>query len=580
MLVITNLLRNRCLPMMRAFSTINMEGTEENKPSKNALKKAAKAEARAKAQAEKAAKKKQEQEAKGTQDLEELDPTAYFQNRSAYVQGQKDAGQNPYPHKFQTTMRLPEFIEKYTHLAKGERVESEIQNLTGRIISKRNQGKKLVFYDLQQDGTRLQIMASEADHKEGNFAEIHATIHRGDIVAIVGIPARSSPKNKDGDLSIVPHSIQVLAPCLHMLPKQDKLKEQETRYRRRYLDLICNQENRNIFITRSTITSFCRDFFNQRGFIEVETPQMNVIPGGATANPFITHHRELDIDMYMRIAPELYLKMLIVGGFDRVYEIGKQFRNEGIDLTHNPEFTTMEFYWAYCDYNDLMTVTEELLSSMVLKIKGSYKFMYHKDGPDTEPVEIDFTPPFRRIPLVEGIEERLGVTIPKDDLYSEETRQFLEKLCDDRQVNVPEPKTTPRMLDKLAGDFIEPECVSPTYIINHPQIMSPLAKYHRETPGLTERLECFVNGKEIINAYTELNDPFVQRKCFEDQMKQKAAGDEEGMIYDEEFCIALEHGLPPTAGWGMGIDRLTMFLADKNNIKEVLLFPAMKPNTS
>lgn len=195
---------------------------------------------------------------------------------------------------------------------------------------------------------------------------------------------------------------------------------------------------------------------------------MNVIPGGATANPFITHHRELDINMYMRIAPELYLKMLIVGGFDRVYEIGKQFRNEGIDLTHNPEFTTMEFYWAYCDYNDLMAVTEELLSSMVLAIKGSYVFTYHKDGPDAPPIEVDFTPPFKKIPLIEGIEERLGVTIPKEDLYSEETRAFLEKLCEEKDVNVPEPKTTPRMLDKLAGDFIEPECVNPTYIINHP----------------------------------------------------------------------------------------------------------------
>ena len=577
MLLVTNLLRNRCLPLARVFSTINMEGTEENKPSKNALKKAAKAERAAKAKAEKEAKKQAEKEAKGV-DMEDLDPTAYFQNRSAYVQARKDAGDNPYPHKFQTTMRLTEFVEKYNHLAKGERVESEIQNLTGRIISKRNQGKKLVFYDLQQDGAQIQILADENSHQEGNFAEIHASIHRGDIVAIVGIPCRSSPKNKEGDLSIVPVSIQVLAPCLHMLPKQDKLKEQETRYRRRYLDLICNQPNRKIFETRSMILKECRNFFDERGFIEVETPQMNVIPGGATANPFVTHHRELDIDMYMRIAPELYLKMLIVGGFDRVYEIGKQFRNEGIDLTHNPEFTTMEFYWAYADYNDLMSVTEDLLSSMVLKIKGSYKFMYHKDGPDTEPIEIDFTPPFKRIPLVEGIEERLGVTIPKEDWYSEETRQFLIKLCDEKEVNVPEPKTTPRMLDKLAGDFIEPECVSPTYIINHPQIMSPLAKYHRSTPGLTERLECFVNCHEIINAYTELNDPFVQRKCFEDQMKQKSAGDEEGMIYDEEFCIALEHGLPPTAGWGMGIDRLTMLLSDKNNIKEVLLFPAMKPN--
>jgi lysyl-tRNA synthetase class 2 len=303
---------------------------------------------------------------------------------------------------------------------------------------------------------------------------------------------------------------------------------------------------------------------------------MNLIPGGAVARPFETYHNDLGQKMFMRIAPELYLKMLVVGGLDRVFEIGRQFRNEGIDMTHNPEFTSCEFYMAYADYNDLMTFTEDLIAGMVLQINGSYKLEYHNQGMDHPAVTIDFTPPWRRISMIPALEEAAKVKLPVD-LLSDEAVSIMQKLLGKHNVACPPPQTAARMLDKLVGHFLEVDCMSPTFICDHPQMMSPLAKWHRSRPGMTERFELFINRMEFCNAFTELNDPVKQRELFEQQAQAKAQGDDEACICDEDFCQALEHGLPPTAGWGMGIDRMTMLLTDTNTIKEVLLFPAMRP---
>jgi len=540
---------------------------------KNEQAKEKKAAAKADKDADKPAKAAKEEE-----EEEELDPSKYRENRIKKIEAMKD----PYPHKWPVDNSIPSLVHKYKDTEPGTTVEGVEVCIAGRVLAQRGMGK-LLFYTIHADGEKIQLMCSEGAHKVGDFKQEHKLIKYGDIMGVKG----GVGKSKTGELSVFPYEVKCLSPCLHMLPRAHYgLSDQNTRYRQRYLDLITNSETRKTFQIRAKIISHIRKYLDERGFLEVETPMMNQVCGGAAAKPFTTHHNDLKMDMFMRIAPELYLKQLVVGGFDRVYEVGRQFRNEGIDLTHNPEFTSMEFYMAYADYQDLMNIAEELISGIVFAIHGSYKIKWQPLKKDE--VELDFTPPWARFPMVETVEELGGLKIPRG--FDDETHAYLEaemtkleqKLQKAGELKpgepiVGKPRTLARLLDGFAGYYIEDQITTkPGFITEHPQIMSPLAKYHRDKPGITERFEGFLMGKELLNAFTELNNPMVQRKCFEDQSKAAAAGDEEAQGVDEAYVTALEYGLPPTGGLGLGIDRMTMFLSNKNNIKEVILFPQMK----
>lgn len=476
---------------------------------------------------------------------------------------------NPYPHKFNITQSYEDYIKFYSFLKDGERISESNQIVSGRVIDIREASSKLIFMTCFANNYKLQYVFSREFYiTPENFIKDIRTISRGDIVGVSGFPG----KTKHGELSIFVRSFQILTPCLDVIPK-NYYGISDSVDTPRYLDMIVNQELGKTMKLKSTVISYIRKYLDDLNFTEVFTPILQNKAGGAQAKPFITHHNDLNIDMVMRIAPELYLKQLIVGGMERVYEIGQQFRNEGIDITHNPEFMSLEFYMAYADYNDLMNIAEELLSRIVYLIKGQYEFEYFNTKLN-KLVKIDFRPPFKRIDFMQELSKNLG-KFP-EDYTTDEMKEFLISACKNHNIDCGLPHTIPRLLDKLADHFIETQCLNPTFVINHPLIMSPLAKWHRDDNRLTERFELFANYFELCNAYTELNDPLIQKKTFEKQMIDKQNGDDEAQEIDEVFIHALEIGLPPTGGFGLGIERFIMLLSNKSSIKDVISFPAHK----
>lgn len=446
--------------------------------------------------------------------------------------------------------------------------------LAGRIMSRRIMGKAS-FGELMDSSGRIQIYVSRDEICPTEDKTLYNTVFKklldiGDFIGVVGTVFRTQV----GEISIHVTSIKVLSKSLKPLPvvkvkddvTYDAFSDPEMRYRQRYVDLIVNPAVRETFIKRTRIINSMRNFFNERGYLEVETPVLQPIPGGASARPFVTHHNSLDIPLYMRIANELYLKRLIVGGFDGVYEFSRNFRNEGMDRTHNPEFTAMEIYVAYKDYNWMMDFTEEMIEKITLDLHGKTEVQLGDKV-------IDFKRPFKRISMIDAILEHTGIDINGMDEVA------LRKVCDTLHVEADETMGKGKLIDEIFGAKCEHTYIQPTFIIDYPVEMSPLCKKHRKDPELTERFELMVNGKELANAYSELNDPIDQLNRFEEQLKLTAKGDDEAMFIDRDFVRSLEYGMPPTSGMGIGIDRLVMFLTNQVAIQEVLFFPQMKPET-
>ena len=444
--------------------------------------------------------------------------------------------------------------------------------IAGRIMSRRIMGAAS-FMELQDDKGRIQVYVKRDEICPEEDKTLYNTVFKklldiGDIVGITGYAFIT----QTGQLSVHAKTLTVLSKSLRVLPivkekdgeVYDAFSDSELRYRMRYVDLIVNPQVKDTFIKRAQIIATMRQYFNEHGCLEVETPILQSIPGGATARPFITHHNTLDIPLYLRIANELYLKRLIVGGFKGVYEFAKDFRNEGMDRTHNPEFTCMEIYVAYKDYNWMMKFVEEMLEKVAMATNGCTKF-------DVWGNEIEFKAPYRRLPMLEAIKEYAGVDI--NGMSEEELR----KVCVEKNVPIDPSFGYGKLVDAIFGEYCEKNLIQPTFITDYPVEMSPLTKRHRANPRLTERFELFVNGKELANAYSELNDPIDQFERFEDQARLKAKGDDEAMYIDMDFVRALEYGMPPTSGLGMGIDRLTMFMTNSTTIQDVLFFPQMKP---
>ena len=480
-----------------------------------------------------------------------------------------DVERNWYPHKFGYSMTVLDFNKKFSNLNDLDQVSDADIRLCGRITRIRKQGKKLNFIDIQQDESIIQVKAS-ANAYLGDFMKDMEVIKRGDIIGVEGSPTVT----KSGELSLLSKSMTILSPTLKLIPAQ-ALVDTDLRQRKRHLDLLTNSERRRVFRIRARVISEIRSYLDHQGFLEVETPILTDGIGGANAAAFSTYHNVLDMKMSLRIAPELHLKTLVVGGYDRVYEIGKQFRNEGIDPTHNPEFTSCEFYMAYADYVDLLTITKNLLSQTAGKATSLQSTSDLDVNDRLCAAFIDKS--YEEIEFIPALEIATGAKFPDaaeltDD--SDEAVKFLISLCEKSGTNINERKTS-KLLDKLFSKLIEPELKLPTFVLHHPSCMCPLAKEHRSIKGISERFELFAGGIELVNAYTELNDPVEQQKQFIKQ-KQSKKMTLEGCNIEKEFVDALEYGLPPTAGWGLGVDRFVMLLTKQSSIREVLLFPTMR----
>ena len=435
--------------------------------------------------------------------------------------------------------------------------EGKSARIAGRIMAKRGHGN-MSFMDIQDESGIIQIV-----NRKNVIGDEFKEVKKYDIGDIVGVEGEVFKTNQ-GEISIETHTPQLLTKSLQMLPeKWHGLKDPDLRYRQRYLDLIVNPEVKEVFVLRSKIISEIRKFLDNRGFLEVETPILNTIAGGATARPFITHHNTLDIDMYLRIANELYLKRLIVGGFNKVYEMGRMFRNEGMDATHNPEYTAMELYQAYGDYDDMMEITEHLIETVATNVLGKTSIEY--DGN-----EIELKAPWRRLPMIDAIKEETGIDFNEITSYEDSVAIAKEK-------NVEVKESRGEIIAEFFEEFVEEKLIQPTFIIDYPVEISPLAKRKNDDKSLTYRFEAFINGKEVANAFSELNDAADQRERFEAQVAKREKGDDEAQMMDYDFVNALEVGLPPTGGLGIGIDRVIMLLTGQHSIRDVLLFPTMKP---
>lgn len=487
----------------------------------------------------------------------EQELTELLQIRRDKLNAMKLNGQDPFAHtKYEVQEKAEDIIERFEEEYEGKKVK-----IAGRIMSWRDMGKAS-FMDLRDASGKIQLYVKIDVLGEQAYTMLSSQLDIGDIVGVEGEAFRT----RRGEISVKAESFVILSKALLPLPeKYHGLKDTDARYRQRYLDLIMNPEVKDVFVKRSRIISSIREFLEAQSFLEVETSMLHGMAGGAAAKPFITHHNALNMDMYLRIALELHLKRLIVGGFDRVYEIGRTFRNEGMDTRHNPEFTMLELYQAYTDVEGMMNLTENMFRTVAYKVLGTYKITYGEH-------EIDLEQPFKRITMLEAVKEYAGV-----DFSDVNTIEAARALAEAHHIAYEPRHKIGEILNLFFEEYCEDKLIQPTFLCGHPVDISPLAKKSREDANYTERFELFVVGREFVNAFSELNDPIDQRQRFEAQAKQKAAGDEEACDVDEDFLTALEYGMPPTGGLGMGVDRFVMLLTGAQTIRDVLLFPTMKP---